>query len=91
MNNQKKYLAEAIGTCILVVLGCGVAMFIGNNMAMDPAAGVVGIALAFGLSIIATAYAIGNISGCHINPAVSFAMLLSGKMSANDEPKPKKN
>lgn len=81
---MKKYIAEGVGTCILVVLGCGVAMFIGNGGAMDPAARVVGIALAFGLSIIATAYVIGNISGCHINPAVSLSVYISGKMNSKD-------
>ncbi len=83
--SMRKYMAECIGTMILVVLGCGVAMFIGRVAGdTSTAARVVGISLAFGLSIVAAAYAIGGISGCHINPAVSFAMLLTGKLSAKD-------
>ena len=79
---MKKYLAECIGTCTLVVLGCGTAMLVG----CDAAAGGVYIltALAFGLSIVAMAYCIGNISGCHINPAVSLGVLLSGGMDLKE-------
>lgn len=85
MKNMKKYVAECIGTAILVILGCGVAMFIGKVAGdSSSAARVVGISLAFGLSIIATAYVIGNISGCHINPAVSLAVWLTGKLSSKD-------
>lgn len=74
----RKCLAEFIGTAVLVTFGCGVAMTNGFG------AGFVGISLAFGLTIIAMAYSIGNISGCHINPAVSVAMLINRKMSAKD-------
>ena len=79
---MKKYLAEAIGTCTLVVLGCGTAMLVGCDAAAG--GGYILTALAFGLSIVATAYCIGNISGCHINPAVSLAVYLSGGMDKKD-------
>lgn len=78
---MKKYLAEFIGTFVLVLFGCGTAALSGG---IGGITGVVGIALAFGLSIVAMAYCIGNISGCHINPAVSFAMLISKRMSGKD-------
>lgn len=80
MQNIKKYLAEGVGTMVLVVFGCGVAV------ATDCSdnAGIVATALAFGLVIVAMAYSVGNISGCHINPAVSLAMLMSKKMTAKD-------
>ena len=77
---MKKYFAECIGTFVLTLLGCGTAMFLGCN---DPA-GVVGTAIAFGLTVVAMAYTIGNISGCHINPAITFAVALSGRMSWKD-------
>lgn len=77
----KKYLAELFGTFVLVLFGCGAASISGG---IDGVLGVLGIAMAFGLSIVAMAYVIGNISGCHINPAVSFGMLLSGKMKVKD-------
>ena len=79
---MKKYIAEAIGTCTLVVLGCGTAMLVGCDAASG--GGYILTALAFGLSIVAMAYSIGNISGCHINPAVSLGVLLSGGMSKKD-------
>ena len=79
---MKKYLAECIGTCTLVVLGCGTAMLVGCDAAAG--GGYILTALAFGLSIVAMAYSIGNISGCHINPAVSIAMLVSKKMNFKD-------
>ena len=75
---MKKYLAEAIGTCVLVMLGCGTAMLVGCDAAAG--GGYILTALAFGLSIVAMAYCVGNISGCHINPAVSLGVLLSGKV-----------
>ena len=79
---MKKYIAEAIGTCTLVVLGCGTAMLVGCDAASG--GGYILTALAFGLSIVAMAYSIGNISGCHINPAVSLGVLLSGGMTAGE-------
>ncbi|MCR5844662.1 MAG: aquaporin [Oscillospiraceae bacterium] len=79
---MKKYIAEAIGTCTLVVLGCGTAMLVGCDAASG--GGYILTALAFGLSIVAMAYSIGNISGCHINPAVSLGVLLSGGMNRKD-------
>jgi len=75
----KKYFAEAIGTCVLVLLGCGTAMLVGCDAAAG--GGYILTALAFGLSIVAMAYCVGNISGCHINPAVSLGVLLSGKVN----------
>ena len=81
MKSLKKYIAEFIGTFVLVLLACGVAAATGCKV---PEAGYVATALAFGLVIVAMAYSIGNISGCHINPAVSIAMLISGKMSVKD-------
>lgn len=80
MENFKKYLAEFVGTMVLVVFGCGVAVATGCS---DSAA-IVATALTFGLVIVAMAYSIGNVSGCHINPAVSLAMLISKKMSLKD-------
>ncbi len=79
---MKKYLAEAIGTCILVTLGCGTAMLVGCDAAAG--GGYILTALAFGLAIVATAYCIGNVSGCHVNPAVSLGVLLSGGMKAGE-------
>ena len=80
MGNTKKYIAEFIGTMILVFVGCGSAVALG----CAPEGGHLAVALAFGLAIVATAYVIGNISGCHINPAVSLAVLMSKKMSVSD-------
>ncbi len=77
MNITKKFVAEFIGTLVLVLVACGVAAVSG---CIFPGAGYVATALAFGLVIVAMAYSIGNVSGCHINPAVSLAMLVSGKM-----------
>ena len=79
---MKKYLAECIGTATLVILGCGTAMLVGCNAAAG--SGYLLTALAFGLTIVAMAYSIGNISGCHINPAVSLGVLLTGGMSGKD-------
>jgi len=82
MNNIsiKKYSAELIGTMILVFMGCGSAVVLGADVGM----GHLAVALAFGLSIVAAAYVIGPVSGCHINPAVSFAMLLMKKINSKD-------
>lgn len=79
---MKKYIAEFIGTCILVTVGCGTAMLVGCDAAAG--SGYLLTALAFGLAIVATAYSIGNVSGCHINPAVSLGVLLSGGMKIKD-------
>ena len=76
----KKYLAEFIGTFVLVLFACGAACVLG----CDTRAGYLAVALSFGLVIVAMAYSIGNISGCHINPAVSLAMFISKKMSLED-------
>ena len=83
---MKKYLCEFIGTAVLVLFGCGTAVVTGGASAGVGAGfmGVLAIAIAFGLSIVAMAYVIGNVSGCHINPAVSLSMLISGKMSFKD-------
>ena len=75
----KKLFAEFIGTAVLVTLGCGTAMLVGCDAVNG--GGYILTALAFGLVIVAMAYSIGNISGCHINPAVSLGVLLSGGMS----------
>lgn len=82
MSNMRKYVAEALGTMVLVVLGCGTAMTVGCSYSFG--GGYVLTALAFGLALMAMAYTIGNISGCHINPAVSFATYLCGKMTLRD-------
>lgn len=84
--NIKKYLAEFFGTMVLVLFGCGTAVVTGDLSGGmgNGTLGVVAIALAFGLSIIAAAYAIGHVSGCHVNPAVSLAVLINGKMSFAD-------
>lgn len=79
---MKKYVAEFIGTMVLVVFGCGTAMLVGCDAANG--CGYLLTALAFGLSIVAMAYCIGNVSGCHINPAVSMAVYLSGRMEQKD-------
>ncbi len=79
---MKKYLAECIGTAVLVILGCGTAMLVGCDAASG--GGYILTALAFGLSIVAMAYSIGNISGCHINPAVSLGVLLTGGMKGKE-------
>lgn len=75
---MKKYLAELFGTMFLVLLACGSAVLAG------PSIGGLGIGLCFGLVLVCLCYCIGNISGCHVNPAVSFAMLVAGKMSGKD-------
>ena len=77
---MKKYFAECVGTFVLTLLGCGTAMFLGCNTP----AGVVGTAIAFGLSVIAMAYTIGGVSGCHINPAITFGVALAGRLSWKD-------
>ena len=73
---MKKYISEFVGTLVLVLVACGVAAITGGSL--------VATSLAFGLVIVAMAYSIGNVSGCHINPAVSLAMLISKKISTKD-------
>ena len=82
MKATKKYIAEFIGTLTLVTLGCGTAMLVGCNAAAG--SGYLLTALAFGLVIVGMAYCVGNISGCHINPAVSLGVLMSKGMSVKD-------
>ena len=83
MDSLRKYLAEIIGTFVLVVFGCGTAIVTGCGAGGGMGAYAL-TALAFGLVIVAMAYSIGNISGCHINPAVSLAMFVNKKMSLQD-------
>lgn len=82
---MKKYVAEMTGTMVLVLMGCGSAVFAGNAAdAVGAGVGTLGVALAFGLSIVAMAYSIGKVSGCHINPAVTLGVWLSKRMSGKD-------
>jgi len=78
MNDMKKYLAELMGTFVLVFIGTGSAVVAGKYI------GFLGISLAFGISVLVMVYTIGHISGCHINPAITIAMLLNGKIPAKD-------
>lgn len=80
---MKKYIAEMVGTMVLVLMGCGVAVSLGCDPVNNIPA-VVGTALAFGLSVVAMAYTIGGISGCHINPAITLGVWLSGRMKASE-------
>ncbi|MBQ2635482.1 MAG: MIP family channel protein [Methanobrevibacter sp.] len=75
---MKRYISELLGTMVLVLFGCGSAAIAGSTL------GTLGIALAFGLSIVAMAYVIGDISGCHINPAVSIGMWIDGRLDSKD-------
>lgn len=79
---KREYLAEMIGTAVLVFMGCGTAMLVGCDAASG--SGYLLTALAFGLSIVAMAYCVGNVSGCHINPAVSLAVFMTGGIDAAD-------
>ena len=76
MANLKKYVAEVIGTFVLVFFGCGVAVLTGAEL--------VATSLAFGLTIVAMAYTVGSVSGCHLNPAVSLAMFINKRLSLAD-------
>ena len=83
----RKYAAELIGTFVLVFMGCGSAVFFSLFGALSGAPiilGLLGISFAFGLSVLVMVYAIGGISGCHINPAVTISMLVAGKIKAKD-------
>ena len=81
----QKYAAELIGTMVLVLMGCGSAVIAGHDLAGGLGGnGIVGISLAFGISVLVMVYAIGPISGCHINPAISISMLVAGKLSVKD-------
>lgn len=82
---MKKYIAEMMGTMVLVLMGCGTAVSLSCTSA-DPslAATVIGTAIAFGLAVVAMAYTIGEISGCHINPAITLGCALSGRINAKD-------
>lgn len=79
---MKKYLAEMVGTMVLVLLGCGTAVSL--NCSVDNTASVVGTAVAFGLAVVAMAYTIGGVSGCHINPAITLGCLLTKRISGKD-------
>ena len=81
---MKKYFAEMIGTMVLVLMGCGSAVLAGPGTLGIFGIGLLGISLAFGLSVLVMAYAIGPISGCHVNPAVTFGMWVARKISGKD-------
>jgi aquaporin Z len=82
---MKKYLAEMVGTFVLTFLGCGAAVSLGCDTAhVAGAPAVIGTAIAFGLAVVAMAYTIGGISGCHINPAITLGVFLNGGINAKD-------
>ena len=81
---MKKYIAECLGTFVLTFLGCGAAVSLGCGTPEGGIAAVVGTAIAFGLSVVAMAYTIGGISGCHINPAITLGCLVTGRISVKD-------
>ena len=77
---MKKYICEFVGTMMLTLIACGVAVVVGCSTT----AGIVATALSFGFVIVASAYSIGNVSGCHINPAVSISLTVAGKMEVKE-------
>ncbi len=82
---MKKYLAEMIGTFVLTLMGCGAAVFAGIGLGTTGyGVSTLGVAFAFGLAVVAMAYTIGGISGCHINPAITLGVWASGRMSGKD-------
>jgi aquaporin Z len=81
---MKKYAAEFIGTFSLVLFGCGSAVIAGISATGPSGIGLLGIAIAFGFAVVAMAYAIGGISGCHIKSAVTIGVLTAGKMTVKD-------
>jgi aquaporin Z len=81
---MKKLISELFGTFCLVLFGCGAAAVAGGSIGAVSGLGLLGISLAFGLAVVVMAYAIGPISGCHINPAISVGMLVAGKLSVKD-------
>lgn len=82
---MKKYIAEMIGTMVLVLMGCGSAVFAGSVAGtVGAGVGTIGVALAFGLAVVAMAYSIGGVSGCHINPAITLGVFLSGRMKGKE-------
>ncbi len=81
---MKKYIAEAIGTFVLVFFGVGSAVLAGGGMGLENPIAITGISLAFGISVVAMAYSIGQVSGAHLNPAVSMGAWVAGRISVND-------
>jgi aquaporin Z len=81
---MKKFLAELIGTFTLVLFGCGAAVVSGVSSTGPAGIGLLGISFAFGLAVVAMAYAIGGITGCHINPAITISMLAAGKIKSGE-------
>src|SRR5690606_32229138 len=85
IKSTTKFIAELVGTFSLVLFGCGAAAVAGvDTLAGLSGLGLLGISLAFGLAVVVMAYAIGGISGCHINPAITISMLVAGKINPKD-------